>query len=770
MSISDTQEAKKYASIAQVAAAQSKLYSLELEKAPDYASEAQSSATAAVAASETASQYASNAATAATSSSSSANDAANSAAEAAAAAGGAIVQTVRAPAGESLSSLPSAESRINQFIVTGADGDVEVMGRDSVPVLDSSGKLPVSVIPAIALTEPFVVSSQAAMLALEAQPGDIAKRTDLGYSFCLATSPASTLANWVQLTDDVLAQLGQSSGANQVGATSLSGASSTVQAELSKKPDSADLAASKGATNIGATTDAGSATTVQAALALKVAATTLAGSDAGQGANIIGYSAGLTGSVSRTIQGKFAEFLSVKDFGAKGDGSTDDTAAIQLAVNEMLNKNSCIYFPPGYYIVSSAIKVDLSTKTHLMLKGAGTSSTVIKCTGEQSFISATSSTSNNIWLDSVTPNGSLDMVDMSIGCWGGTDLKGSAVYLNTNTILGTPAHSVHFHRVDFRCESGMFNSCISIKNSAQIKIDSCNFYSGNGSQKGIAILYGNDDGKDGAGLQVSNCEFYFFQYGAYATDHYEGGQFINCSFINCYGGIFAVIDGAESGIFINGCEFDCYFKGVYLQNVFDFVIADSCFFSIDPDSYIGIHVRGGSRFTITGNKIQGEASSVTAGVGILLENTDDGLGGAAYVGSNAIGSMNIGMQISDCKNITFGPWAWRNCNVDTLASGTNTYIQQSNYELVSSISKTLSSATTAWSFTVDISSMRLLRTPEYANIVSQSVDNLVCRYIKSSSSRTSLSFEVTFGDKSSIAANSYGFSLMVKSPYFINVN
>nr|DAM64846.1 MAG TPA: tail spike protein [Caudoviricetes sp.] len=771
MSFSDTQSAKRYASIAEVAAAQAKIYAQELEEAPNYAAEAAASAEAAATSSTSASQYASNAATAASSASSSASAAASSAADAAGAAQSAIGQTVRAPQGETLSPMPEASARKNKYIATDSAGGIALVDRATIPVLDSSGKLPVSTIPAIALTEPFVVSSQAAMLALDAQTGDIAKRTDLGYSFCLAASPASTLSNWIQLTDDVLAQLGLSSGATQVGATSLTGASSTVQAELSKKPDSANLAASNGAASIGALDDTGSATTVQGALALKVAATTLAGTGAGKGANIVGYKSALAGAAARTIQSKFAEFLSVKDFGAVGDGSTDDTAAIQAAVNACVDINAVLYFPAGYYVVSSVINVNLSIKTHLTLRGSGTSSTVIKCTGQQAFLSATSSTSNNIWLDSVTPNGSLDIFDMSICCWGGNDNGlGNAIYINTNTIVGTPAHSIQISRVHFRSEVGSFNYDIYLENTAQVKIDSCNFYAANGSQKGIAIKYGNSAGKDGAGLQVSNCEFFYFQYGVYITDHYEGGQFVNCNFINCYGGIFAVIAGAESGIFINGCEFDCYFKGVYLQNMFDFVIADSCFFSIDADSYIGIHIRGGSRFTVTGNKIQGESSSVVGGIGILLENTDDSLGGAAYVGGNAIGSMNIGMQISDCSNVTFGPWAWRNCNVDTFTSGTNTYIQQGNYELVSSIVKTLSSATTAWSFTVDISKMRIQKVPDYANLVSQSVDNFVCRYVKSSSSNTSLTFEVTYGNNSSIAANTYGFSLLVKSPYFINVN
>lgn len=44
---------------------------------------------------------------------------------------------------------------------------------------------------------------------------------------------------------------------------------------------------------------------------------------------------------------------SVKDFGAKGDGKTDDTLAIQNAIDTVANKNGgAIYFPPGIYLVS----------------------------------------------------------------------------------------------------------------------------------------------------------------------------------------------------------------------------------------------------------------------------------------------------------------------------------------------------------------------------------------------------------------------------------
>lgn len=69
----------------------------------------------------------------------------------------------------------------------------------NVPVLGAGGKLSEAVIPAIAITDTFVVDSQAAMLTLEAQQGDVAVRTDVNKTFILKVAPATTLANWVEL-------------------------------------------------------------------------------------------------------------------------------------------------------------------------------------------------------------------------------------------------------------------------------------------------------------------------------------------------------------------------------------------------------------------------------------------------------------------------------------------------------------------------------------------------------------------------------------------
>ena len=69
----------------------------------------------------------------------------------------------------------------------------------NVPVLGSDGKLDESLLPAIAITETFVVDSQTAMLALSAQRGDVAVRTDENKSYILNADNPTVLANWVWL-------------------------------------------------------------------------------------------------------------------------------------------------------------------------------------------------------------------------------------------------------------------------------------------------------------------------------------------------------------------------------------------------------------------------------------------------------------------------------------------------------------------------------------------------------------------------------------------
>jgi hypothetical protein len=65
--------------------------------------------------------------------------------------------------------------------------------------LGSDGKLFSTQLPSITITDTFVVGSQAAMLALTAETGDVAVRTDVNKSFILKGSDPAVLANWQEL-------------------------------------------------------------------------------------------------------------------------------------------------------------------------------------------------------------------------------------------------------------------------------------------------------------------------------------------------------------------------------------------------------------------------------------------------------------------------------------------------------------------------------------------------------------------------------------------
>lgn len=79
------------------------------------------------------------------------------------------------------------------------------------------------------------------------------------------------------------------------------------------------------------------------------------------GSSLIGFLQAGTGAVSRTAQDKMRETISAKDFGALGDGTTDDTAAIQAAIDYAETftegKNPSVYLPAGEYVVSETITI-----------------------------------------------------------------------------------------------------------------------------------------------------------------------------------------------------------------------------------------------------------------------------------------------------------------------------------------------------------------------------------------------------------------------------
>jgi hypothetical protein len=146
-------------------------------------------------------------------------------------------------------------------------------------------------------------------------------------------------------------------------------------------------------------------------------------------ASVVSYTPPFSGSVATTVEDKLAQTVSVKDFGAVGDGVTDDTVAIQAALDSLSSSGGCVYFPPGTYNVNSALSITGST-SGITLLGADQYSVLIR-----SFVSGVMLTSNISYLHienlsiygnktapaywitgykGVRPNGNLTMTNVNI--------------------------------------------------------------------------------------------------------------------------------------------------------------------------------------------------------------------------------------------------------------------------------------------------------------------------------------------------------------------
>jgi hypothetical protein len=98
------------------------------------------------------------------------------------------------------------------------------------------------------------------------------------------------------------------------------------------------------------------------------------------GSALVGFINSLSGSTARTVQARLRDFVSVKDFGATGDGSTNDTAAIQAAFNAGGN----IYFPPGTYNYTS-LTINVAARiVGANQRGSSTTSAKLNCTSSAS--------------------------------------------------------------------------------------------------------------------------------------------------------------------------------------------------------------------------------------------------------------------------------------------------------------------------------------------------------------------------------------------------
>ena len=90
----------------------------------------------------------------------------------------------------------------------------------------------------------------------------------------------------------------------------------------------------------------------------------------GIASSLVTYLPAGTNAVATTVQTKLREVVSVKDFGAKGDGTTNDTTAFQNALT-YLSGGGELYIPSGTYIYTTTLNMSIKGLT---VRGCGKTS------------------------------------------------------------------------------------------------------------------------------------------------------------------------------------------------------------------------------------------------------------------------------------------------------------------------------------------------------------------------------------------------------------
>jgi len=86
---------------------------------------------------------------------------------------------------------------------------------------------------------------------------------------------------------------------------------------------------------------------------------------------IVTYTRSGTGAVSRTLQSRLEDAVFIKDFGAVGDGTTDDTAAIQAALDYVTTNDAELIFTDGNYSITSGLVSDAASSRRVKIIGKG---------------------------------------------------------------------------------------------------------------------------------------------------------------------------------------------------------------------------------------------------------------------------------------------------------------------------------------------------------------------------------------------------------------
>lgn len=279
--------------------------------------------------------------------------------------------------------------------------------------------------------------------------------------------------------------------------------------------------------------------TTNARLAASTAGYLLQTNGAGTDPTYAGFLQAGTSAVTRTWQDKARERISVKDFGATGDGVTNDTTAIQAAETYRATVGGELVFPSGtYQINATGITVDRSAGG--VWRGLGQA--MLRASANSAFLctlsSAVSGTTNKPFL----------IEGLHFHGGGFTGVRG----VHETSPFGTTIDNCTFTQMSF-CAS--FIGPNAATQMGWLQISNIRQYGG-----GSWAFYGFDDTRYLFHVEMNNIH----QVGTGSSANWEnafwieGRRCIGLSINNCWSGS---LDGGADGLLLRG---DC--QGVFVAN------------------------------------------------------------------------------------------------------------------------------------------------------------------------------------------------------------
>jgi len=151
--------------------------------------------------------------------------------------------------------------------------------------------------------------------------------------------------------------------------------------------------------------------------------------------------------ITRTLQTKLDEQVSVRDFGAVGDGTTDDTASIQRALNQVFPTTEyaneavrrVLHFPAGTYKITDTLAVP----TYTTMVGDGVDATIIQQTTASKYVLTFADSGDN-----VSPNITDSSSNAPTGITVGNMTLDNTV--DADTVLADSINNLQFKQVKFK--------------------------------------------------------------------------------------------------------------------------------------------------------------------------------------------------------------------------------------------------------------------------------------------------------------------------------